>query len=138
MGRPYREAGPVVSKQRYVLLVFVTVAILVGLTLQAATVSAFAQFAYPDNRVGEVIHTSTLASLAGGGLTFVGLLRSRAAVTYTTEVVGELLRVTWPSREEAVRGATTVVATSLFIAALVAVYDLTWKNLADLVLFTGR
>lgn len=126
------------SKQRYVLLVFVIGAILVGVSVQAAAVSGFAQFAVPDNRWGGVVHTSTLLALTSGGLTFATLLRSRAAVTYTTEVVGELLRVTWPGRDEAVRGATTVVMTSLFIAGLMAVYDLTWKNLADLVLFTER
>jgi preprotein translocase SecE subunit len=133
-----REAGPVLSKQRYVLLVFVIAALLVGLTIQAAAVSGFAQFGMPDNRWGGIVNTSTLLAVAGGALTFTGLIRSRASVTYTTEVVGELLRVTWPSRAEALRGATTVVMTSLFVAALMAVYDLTWKNLADLVLFTER
>jgi hypothetical protein len=31
---------------------------------------------------------------------------------------------------------TTVIATTLFVAALLAFYDLIWKNVADLVLFT--
>jgi preprotein translocase SecE subunit len=44
--------------------------------------------------------------------------------------------VTWPSREETVRASTTVVLTTLFMASLLAVYDFTWKNLADLFLFT--
>lgn len=126
------------SKQRYVLLVFVIGAALIGLTIQTAAVDGFAQFAVPDTRWAGFAHTSTLLGVGGGALTFLVLLRSRAALTYTTEVVGELLRVTWPSRDEAVRGATTVVMTSLFVAALIAVYDLTWKNLADLVLFTER
>jgi preprotein translocase subunit SecE len=124
-----------VSKQRYVLLVFVIGAILVGITVQAATVSAFAQFAYPDNRWGGVLHTSTLVSLLSGAAVFGGLVRSKTALTYSTEVVGELLRVTWPSREESVRAATTVVMTSLLVAFMIAIFDFTWKNLADLVLF---
>jgi len=127
-----------VSKQRYVLLVFVVCAILAGVTVQAAAVSAFAQFAYPDNHWFGLIHTSTALSIVGGAATFFGLLRTRAAVTYTTEVVGELLRVTWPSRDESLRAATTVVGAALFIAALIAVYDFTWKNLANLILFTER
>jgi len=127
-----------VSKQRYVLLVFVVGAILAGLTVQAAAVSAMAQFAYPDDNWFGVIHTSTALALLGGGGTFLGLIRTRAAVTYTTEVVGELLRVTWPSREESLRAATTVIGTSLFIAATIAICDLGFKNLADIVLFTER
>jgi preprotein translocase SecE subunit len=125
-----------VSKQRYVLLVFVIGAILVGVTVQAATVSGFAQFAYPDNRWFGLVHTSTLLAVLTGGATFAVLVRSRVALTYTGEVVGELLRVTWPTRDESVRAAATVVMTAVFVAALIAVYDFTWKNLADLVLFT--
>lgn len=126
------------SKQRYVLLVFVIGAILVGVTVQAATVSAFAQFAYPDNRWLGLVHTSTAMAVGGGAVVFAGLLRSRTALTYTTEVVGELLRVTWPSREESVRAATTVVVTSLIVALMIAVFDFAWKNLADLVLFNNQ
>jgi preprotein translocase subunit SecE len=127
-----------VSKQRYVLLVFVLVAIGVGLTVQAAVVSAFAQFAYPDNRLLGILSTSSALSLVSGGLSFLALLRNRPALTFTGEVVTELLRVTWPTRDEAVRAATTVVLTTLFVAALLAVFDFTWKNLADLILFTDR
>ena len=100
--------------------------------------SAFAQFAYPDNHWFGLFHTSSALALLGGAAAFTALLRTRVAVTYTTEVVGELLRVTWPSRDESLRAATTVVGAALFIAALIAVFDFTWKNLADVVLFTER
>lgn len=126
------------SKQRYVLLVFVVAAFLVGFTVQAATVSGFAQFAYPDNRLLGVISTSSAVSIVAGLITFVGLIRYPTAYNFTGEVVGELLRVTWPTREEALRAATTVVLTAIFTATLVAIFDFTWKNLADLVLFTER
>ena len=126
------------SKQRYVLLAFVLGAIMVGVTLQAALTSGFAQFAVPDNRLGGLVSTSTAISIFGALLTGVVLVRSKRAMTFSTEVVGELLRVTWPSRDEAVRASTTVVLTTLFTATLLAVYDFTWKNLADLILFTER
>jgi preprotein translocase subunit SecE len=128
--------GQVVSKQRYVLLVFVIGAVLVGFTVEAATSSAFAQFAIPDNRVLGVLNTSSLLAVVLGLGTFAVLLRNRTALTFVGEVVGELVRVTWPSREEAVRASTTVVLTTVFMASLLAVYDFTWKNLADLILFT--
>jgi preprotein translocase SecE subunit len=125
-----------VSKQRYVLLVFVIGAILVGFSVESAMSSAFAQFAVPDTRLLGVLNTSSLLALLSGLATFVILLRSRAALTFVGEVVGELVRVTWPTREEAVRASTTVVLTTVFMASLMAVYDFTWKNLADLFLFT--
>jgi preprotein translocase subunit SecE len=126
------------SKQRYVLLAFALGAILIGVTLQAALTSAFAQFAVPDNRLAGVVSTSTALSVFTAFASLVALVRSRRAMTFAGEVVGELLRVTWPSREEAVRASTTVVLTTLFTASLLAVYDFTWKNLADLILFTER
>lgn len=123
------------SKQRYVMLAFIIGSILVGLTLQSAIVSAFAQFAWPDNRLGGILNTSTTLSIIGGGLTFFVLIRTRRALNFSSEVVGELVRVTWPSRDETVRASTTVVLTTLLTAALLAFYDYTWKQLADLFLF---
>lgn len=126
------------SKQRYVLLAFIVCSILAGATVQAGAVSAFAQFAIPDSRIGGLLSTSTTLAVLAGGLTFLILIRNRQALTFSGEVVSELVRVTWPSREETVRAATTVVLTTVFTATLLAVYDFTWKNLADLFLFTER
>ena len=64
------------------------------------------------------------------------MMRSRKTIAFTDEVVGELYKVTWPTKDETIRASTTVIMTTLFIAAVLAAYDLVWKNLADLVLFT--
>ncbi len=125
------------SIHRYVLLVVTVLAGLLGFTVQAAFASAFAQFAVPDDRILGLMPSSTAAGVLAFLLVFVGLVRNRGAMTYITEVVGEFLRITWPTREEAIRAATTVVATAVFMAALIAAYDVVWKNLADLILFTG-
>ena len=124
------------SKQRYVLLVFVFAAVLIGIAVQSASSSAFAQFALPDDRVLGIMNTSSFIAMLAGAATFLVLIRNRPALTFVGEVVGELVRVTWPTREETVRAATTVVLTTLFMASLLAVYDFTWKNVADLFLFT--
>ncbi len=124
------------SNQRYVLLSFIAFAIMAGLVVQSASVSAMAQFAFPDNRIGGLVNTSTALSLVVGALSFGVLIRNRRALGFVSEVVGELQQVTWPSRDEAVRGSTTVILTTIFTASLLAVYDFIWKNLADLVLFT--
>ncbi|NCG17818.1 MAG: preprotein translocase subunit SecE, partial [Rhodobacterales bacterium] len=57
-------------------------------------------------------------------------------VQFTDEVIGELVTVTWPTRDETVRASTTVVLTTLFVAAVLAFYDLIWKSIADMILFT--
>jgi preprotein translocase subunit SecE len=121
---------------RWVMLAFIVGAILVGLSVQAACVSAFAQFAVPDNRMLGLVSKSTAIALASGGLSFLVAIKNAKWLKFSDEVVGELIRVTWPSREETVRASTTVVLTTLFTAAVLAGYDVIWKNLADLILFT--
>ncbi len=118
------------------MLAFIVGSILVGMTLQSAIVSGFAQFAMPDNRLLGLVNTSTALSVFGAATTFFVLIRTRRALTFSSEVVGELIRVTWPTRDETVRASTTVVVTTLFTAALLAFYDTIWKMVADLFLFT--
>ena len=79
---------------------------------------------------------SSLAGLLTGVVTFAVLIRNPKSINFTDEVMGELYKVTWPTKDETVRASTTVIMTTLFIAAVLAAYDLLWKNLADLVLFT--
>lgn len=124
------------NHQRYVLLSFTIGAILIGLVVQSATVSAFAQFAVPDSRILGLLNTTTVIALVSGVVTFGVLIRNRKVIRFTDEVVGELSQVNWPTRDETVRASTTVVLTTLFTAAVLAFYDLIWKNLADLILFT--
>jgi preprotein translocase subunit SecE len=58
-------------------------------------------------------------------------------MVFTDEVVGELARVTWPTRDETVRASVTVIFTTIFSASLLAAYDFLWKNIADYFLFSG-
>ena len=124
--------------QRYVLLSFVVGAILTGWAVQAACVSGFARFAVPDSRVLGLLNTSSVLAVAAAAATFVGLLRSLQATSFTDGVIGARVRVTWPTKDETVKASTTVVLTTVFTAGLLAVYDLIWKNLADLILFTPQ
>ena len=126
-----------VRHYRYVMLFYVASAILTGLVVQSACASLFAQFAIPDTRLLGLLDTSSVLSVLSAAGTFFGLLRHRRATKFVDDVVSELLRVVWPTRDETVRASTTVAITTIFTAALLAVYDLIWKNLADLVLFTN-
>lgn len=124
------------KNQRYVLLTIAVGAILAGMVAQSAVVSLLLYFAWPDSRVLGLFSLSALVGVVSGLGTFLGLLRSQRSIRFTDEVIGELAKVTWPSREETIRATTTVVFTTLFVALLLGLYDLVWKNVADLVLFT--
>lgn len=125
------------SHPRLVSLTFVAAAILMGMVAQSAVVSGLASFSRPDSLVAGLISLSTLAALVTAVVTAAALFRTPRAVRFTDEVIAELAKVTWPTRDEAVRATTTVVFTTLFVAGLLGLYDLLWKNVADLVLFNA-
>jgi preprotein translocase SecE subunit len=120
---------------RYVVLTHALIAIILGAIARSALVSGFGQFGIPDNELFGLVTTTTAASVAFAGLELTIVLRNNAAMTFTDEVIAEIRRVTWPTRQEAVRAATTVVITAAFVALTISVYDLVWKKLADLILF---
>ena len=120
----------------YVILTFVIGAILVTSTMSAAVSSGFQRFGVEDTRVLDIVNLSSLIALVAGATTFGVLVRNRKALSFTDEVIGELTKVTWPTREETVRASVTVVVVTAFTATLLASYDYIWKNLADLFLFT--
>jgi preprotein translocase SecE subunit len=122
--------------QRYVILVFLVGAFLAGLVVRSAAESGLASQGLPDTRILGIATTSTLAGILTGVVGFFGLLRTRRAVRFTDEVIGELGKVTWPTRDESMQATTTVIATTIFVAVLMAFYDLLWKSVADWVLFT--
>ena len=124
------------SQQRFVILSFVFGAILMGMVAQSAYLSAVDYFMWTDRRLAGLVTTSALLAVVIGFGTFFALLRNKEAVKFTDEVVGELRKVTWPTRDETVRATTTVIFTTIFVASLLGLYDLIWKNVADIFLFT--
>ena len=53
---------------------------------------------------------------------------------FVTEVVGELRRVTWPSREEAMRLTLMVIAVSATIGIFLGLIDMGFARLFDVIL----
>ena len=49
------------------------------------------------------------------------------------EVVGELAKVTWPSREETQVSTVVVIVTSLIAAVIVGSFDAAWSAITDLI-----
>ena len=116
----------------WVILVDVIAAILTILIVSSLVHSGFGRFGIADFRVfGSPVALSSAIAMLSGVASFIFLVRYRRAMVFTDEVIGELLKVTWPSREETLRASITVVATTIFTAALLAAYDYIWKNVAD-------
>jgi len=119
----------------WVILTNAIAAILTILVVSAAVHSGFTRFGVADYRVLGFVSLSSIVAMLAGAIVFVVMTRTRRIMTFTDEVIGELFKVSWPTRDETLRASITVVATTAFTAALLAAYDYLWKNVADYVFF---
>ncbi len=70
-------------------------------------------------------------------LAVFGFLFKKASVnTYMEEVVVELKKVTWPSRQDVVRSTTVVIICILIASAILATFDAIWGKVIGLLLQT--
>ena len=121
----------------WVLLIFAISAILLGFLVNSAVGSAMEQFGVFDTMVGGVITQRALVAVVTAIIGFFVLLRTKRVIRFTDNVVMELKQVVSPDREETTRASTTVILTTFFTAGVLAAYDYIWKNLADVVLYSG-
>jgi preprotein translocase subunit SecE len=73
-----------------------------------------------------------IAAVLAGVLTAV-LYKNPKINRVTHEVVGELAKVTWPSRKETYTSSIVVVITSVIAAAILGGFDAAWSAITDLI-----
>jgi preprotein translocase subunit SecE len=73
-----------------------------------------------------------VAAVISGALTYV-LYRNAKVSRIAHEVVGELAKVSWPSRKETQISTIVVIITSLIAAVIVGAFDAAWSAITDLI-----
>ncbi len=121
--------------QKYIIMTFLVAGVLIGFTLRGLAVPILAQLEMGDPQVFGLINATSLAGIVSGVLTFLILNRHPLVVRYTNDVIIELRRVTWPDREETIRSTTVVIATTLFVAVMLGIYDYAWAEITSALLF---
>jgi preprotein translocase SecE subunit len=122
--------------QKYIVMSFLAAGALVGFTVRGLAVPLLAQIELGDPQIAGLINATSLAGIVTGVLTFLILNRHPLVVKFTNEVITELRKVTWPEREETIRSTTVVIGTTLFVAAMLAIYDYAWAEITSVLLFT--
>ncbi len=74
----------------------------------------------------------TVASLGAAAAFALGLYKHEPTKRMADEVVGELSKVTWPSRKETSSSTVVVIITSLIAAAIIGGFDFIWSAITDL------
>jgi preprotein translocase subunit SecE len=112
---------------RWVQVAFVAFWLLLVWVLDKVITIAWDRFSEPQPMV------VTATALAIGGAVTLSLYKNEKINRIANEVVGELTKVTWPSRKETQVATVVVIITSLIAAAIIGVFDAAWSWLTDFI-----
>ena len=120
--------------QRYVVFAYLLGGVLLAMTLgRLFKALAFAVNA-PDF---EILGSQFTASNALGLVLALGgafyTFKNEKAYAFSAEVVGEMKKETWPSKEETKSATIVVIITTLIIAVILGVFDAVWNALTELI-----
>lgn len=112
--------------ERWVQFAFIAIGVSVFFLAERLTNEVWSRFSEPDAAVVSAV-AAALAILG----TFL-LYRHPPVNQLADEVVGELAKVTWPTRDEVWVSTIVVVATSVIAAVYTGLFDAMWSALTNL------
>jgi preprotein translocase SecE subunit len=111
---------------RWVQYVFVVAGLFFLWFLDKVATLIWSNFAEPPATTVTAI--SAVIGLGGA----VALYKNERVHSLVTDVVTELAKVTWPTRQETYISTIVVIVTSLIAAAVVGAFDFVWSFFTDL------
>jgi preprotein translocase subunit SecE len=124
------------NNQRYIVFAFLALAAVLGAALHGLAVPMVARFEMSDPDILGVLNGTSLAGILFGITVFIVLMRLPKVITFTDEVITELRKVVWPTRDETVRNATIVIGTVAVLSLILGTYDYVWAQITKIFLFT--
>lgn len=112
---------------RWVQVAFMALGALLLLIFDKVITIIWDKFAEPE----PVLITLIAAVLAVGTTVFA--YRHPTVGRLANEVVGELAKVSWPSRDEVQVSTVVVIVTSIIAAIIVGSFDAAWSAITDLI-----
>jgi preprotein translocase SecE subunit len=123
------------QNQRYILMAFLAIAGVIGVTVRSVAIDVLSRVDFGDPQLLG-LNTSAWCGVVSAIICFFAMVRTRRVFVYTDEVVTELRKVAWPSRDETVRSSMVVVGFTLALASVLAAYDYLWVTITRAVLFS--
>jgi preprotein translocase SecE subunit len=112
---------------RWVQLAFMGFAVVLLLILDKTITIIWDKFAEPDPLLVSML------ALVLAGLCAVIAYRHATVNRVANEVVGELAKVSWPTREEVQVSTLVVIVTSIIASVIVGSFDAAWSAITDLI-----
>jgi preprotein translocase subunit SecE len=113
--------------ERWVQFAFVSVAVFLVFVTDKLVTFGWEFYAEPDDTIVTIV--AVAVGLVG---TYLAYQNDRVR-DFATEVVTELSKVTWPTREETWYSTIVVLSASAIAAVYTGVFDALWSALTDLV-----
>jgi preprotein translocase SecE subunit len=111
---------------QWIIFAFALSALVAFWVLKNVIVTVWDRFAEPD----PIIATAVAAVVSIGGA--ILLYRKPNVHAFAKDVAVEYSQVQWPTREEAWSHTAVVIVVSIVASLILAVYDLGWSQLTDL------
>lgn len=122
------------SRDRYVILGIIGLAVCVALPLAHGLEWLMVQLAIYNPEVLADLRVTDLAAYGAAAIAATVSLKHPAIRQLATEVVEELAKVTWPTREETGNATVVVIVTVVICAAYLGLFDAVWLYVTDWIL----
>jgi preprotein translocase subunit SecE len=120
-------AAKTLGLARYVQMVFVAFWAILLFIFDKAITAVWDNFAEPMPLL------STAGAAVLSGVVTIALYKNEKISRVSNDVVGELAKVSWPSREETQVSTVVVIITSIIAAIIVGSFDAVWSAITDLI-----
>ena len=124
------------TRRRYAVIGVLALAAVVGLALAHGLQWAAAELNLTDVRLFGLTQLPMSAAVAYGMAAALALVVLRMARTRTLvdEIVDELARVSWPSRQETSHATVIVIGAVVMSSAFLGLFDAAWMWVTDWIL----
>lgn len=120
--------------QRYLVLAYMAVGFLLGVTLTKALAALALATGLPDPAIlGQRFTLATILGFAAAAGVGFWTWKNPRAHTFSHDVFEELNKVTWPSRKETQTATVVVLVATIICSAILGVFDTLWSFLTGLI-----
>jgi preprotein translocase SecE subunit len=121
------DAKPMGALIRWVQVAYMAFALILFWLLDKIGTAIWQIFAEPNPTL------VTLGAAVVSTITTFTLYRSERVNQASHDVLGELMKVTWPSRRETQAATIVVIVASIIAAVIIGVLDAAWSKLTDVI-----
>jgi preprotein translocase subunit SecE len=118
----YREVENVPDNRRWVVIALLVFGLIIGGITFLLFRNIDVMFRLSNYIPNSGTFVKILPFVIGGGV-FLWLYKSSSKMSHLDDVVGEVRKVTWPTRKDTVASTVVVVIAILVIAGILGVYD---------------